>query len=320
MEKTERRIWWYSSILIGLMMSSPRLLALRENGIIAHYWRFNLAEFVMQMVFNIGFCCFLFYLNLTEGNGLAFLRHNKKYSWYYALNGTVMLVCCTVMGSIQRGCFMNEQLPKVYWSGYLTRFFLSTLLTGIIIKIIMLLRESKQKDKVNPHFLFNSLSSLSGIIREDPEKAQHFISHLSKIFRYSLARSQNHLVSIGDELIMIKSYEELLKMRFEKAFQLEIMVDVRYMGGMMPHLSLQPLLENAAKHNIASLTKPLKVKIYVSDHNLVVSNNLQEITSPENSTGIGLVNLNSRFRILMHKEIEIEKTNGSFIVKLPVIA
>jgi two-component system LytT family sensor kinase len=204
----------------------------------------------------------------------------------------------------------------------------------------MLMRESKEKDKendqlktafleaelealkeqLNPHFLFNSLSSLSGIVREDPEKAQYFISHLSKIFRYSLAGSQNHLVTIEDELTMIKSYEELLKMRFETAFQLETSIDKRYLGVMLPHLSLQPLLENAAKHNSASITKPLKVEIFISGHNLVVSNNLQQIIEPENSTGIGLANLNSRFRILMHKEIEIEKSNDSFRVKLPVIA
>jgi two-component system, LytTR family, sensor kinase len=233
---------------------------------------------------------------------------------------------------------MNLQLKGLYWSGYFSRFFLSTVLTGIIIKIIYLLRESKQKAKennqlktayleaelellkeqLNPHFLFNSLSSLSGIIKEDPEKAQHFISHLSKIFRYALARPLNHLVSVADELTMVRSYEQLLKMRFEDAFKLETHIGNDYLNYTIPHLTLQPLLENAAKHNLVSVIRPLKVKIHIEHDNLIVENNLQEITEPENSTGIGLANLNSRFRILMGREIEIHKTTDSFIVKLPL--
>jgi LytS/YehU family sensor histidine kinase len=107
-------------------------------------------------------------------------------------------------------------------------------------------------------------------------------------------------------------------MRFESAFLVEIAVDEAFLNVKIPHLSLQPLLENAARHNSASLKKPLKVKIYSKGHDLVVSNNLQLIKDPEHGTGIGLPNLNSRFRILMHREITIEKTNEEFIVKLPV--
>lgn len=213
-------------------------------------------------------------------------------------------------------------------------------MAGILIKTILLLRESKQKDneneqlktayleaelellkeQLNPHFLFNSLSSLSGIVREDPLKAQHFINHLSKTFRYALATSNEHMVTLDEELKMIRSYEQLLLMRFEEAFQLIVDIDSKYLNLKLPHLSLQPLIENAAKHNAASLARPLRVQILMADDKLLVSNNLQEITEPEHSTGIGLVNLNSRFRILMQQEIEIEKNKQSFIVKLPLKA
>jgi len=273
MDKSERRICWYSSFLIGLLLSSPKFLALRENGLAAQFWHFNLAELMFQVFYISGFCYLIFYINLR--------RHSASINrqiFNAFITVFLMVVCCLVGGVFQRRFFMNLQFKGLFWSGYFTRFFLSTLFAGIIIKIIHLLRKSKQKDKensqlktayleaelellkeqLNPHFLFNSLSSLSGIIREDPEKAQHFISHLSKIFRYALARPLNNIVSIGEELTMIR---------------------VDY---------------------------------------LVVKNNLQEITEPENSTGIGLANLNSRFRILMHREIEIQKTTDSFIVKLPI--
>jgi len=338
MDKTEKRICLYSSLLIGLAMSSPKFLALRQNGLVAHFWHFNLPELIFQVVSNIGFCYLLFYLNLKNDHAWSGPAYSKKQTTSYFLNFVLFVFCCLACGIFQRKVFINDQIRAVYWMGYFTRFFLSTMFTGIVIKIIFLLRQSTQKDKennqlktayleaelellkeqLNPHFLFNSLSSLSGVIREDPELAQHFIKHLSKIFRYALEKQHNHVVSIADELAMIRSYDQLLKMRFEKAFKLETTIEAKYLDFTIPHLTLQPLLENAAKHNSASLLKPLRVNIYIEEDYLVIKNNLQEIAEPENSTGTGLANLNSRFRILMHKEIEIEKTLDSFIVKLPL--
>lgn len=313
-------------------------MAFRGQGIIAHFWHFNLAELILQVAFNVGFCYFLFYLNLRDANAGLTVESAKTQAGRYLFNAILLLVSCLLCGVIQRQLFMSDQPRGIYWTGYLSRFFLSALFAGILIKIILLMRQSKQKDKennllktayleaelgllkeqLNPHFLFNSLSSLSGIVREDPQMAQHFINHLSKIFRYALAGQNDHLVVVAEELTMIKSYEQLLKMRFEKAFRLETNIEKHYLNYTLPHLTLQPLLENAAKHNSASITKPLKVYIYTEGDYMVVKNNLQEIAEPENSTGIGLANLNSRFRILMHKEIEIEKTKDSFIVKLPL--
>lgn len=338
MDKTENRIWWYSSFLIALLMTSPRFLALRENGIIARYWHFNLVELIFQLLSNTAFCYFLFYFNLNWMRSLLISHKSKNYLTIFLLNFVILIVFCLLAGTIQRHVFIGSQLWNLYWSGYFSRYVLSTLLAGIISKIILLLRESKRKDKenetlktayleaeiellkeqLNPHFLFNSLSSLSGVVREDPVRAQYFINHLSKIFRYALAQSTNHMVKLSDELKMIGSYEQLLVMRFENAFQLFIDVDDKYHNLLIPHLTLQPLIENAAKHNAATLAKPLIVKVYIADNMLVVHNNLNIIAEPEYSTGIGLANLNSRFNILMHREIEIEQDTESFIVKLPI--
>jgi len=319
-------------------MSSPRLLALRENGWMAQFWHFNLFEFLFQVLANMAFCYVLFYLNLKKSKGIPIKGSFPKQSFNLLITALLMFTCCLIAGVLQRRLFSNFQFKGVFWSGYFSRFFLSTVFTVIVLRIIQLVREGKKKDEehnhlqtayleaelgmlkeqLNPHFLYNTLSSLSAIVKEDPDKAQQFISHLSKIFRYSLDKSSNQMVTIEEELTMIKSYVQLLKMRFEDAFQLEITVAESYLPLKIPHLSLQPLLENAARHNSASLKKPLMVKIYSNGHNLVVTNNLQQISEPEGSTGIGLANLNSRFRILMHNDIAIEKTTAEFIVKLPV--
>jgi two-component system LytT family sensor kinase len=339
MDKTEKRICLYCSLLIALLTSSPRFLALRENGIVAHYWHFNLLEVLFQLVLTFAFCYLIFDINLKDGSALATYRSTGKYLPLVFYNFAVFFISFVVTGALQRIIFINSQISRLYWSGAFTRYAISFFLAGIMMKIILLLRESKQKDseneqlktayleaelellkeQLNPHFLFNSLSSLSGIVREDPVKAQHFINHLSKIFRYALAKSGDHLVTLSDELKMIRSYEQLLLMRFEKAFELLIDIDEDKLDLKIPHLSLQPLLENAAKHNSATLANPLCVKVFMEDDKLIVSNNLQEVFEPENSNGIGLVNLNSRFRILMQRDIEIEKTKESFMVKLPLI-
>ncbi len=172
------------------------------------------------------------------------------------------------------------------------------------------------KDQMNPHFLFNSLSSLSAVVRESPALAQRYIMHLSRVFRYALERPENNLVTLGDELRMVDSFGQLLKMRFEDSFRLEVNVDSRFLNYRLPHLSLQPVLENAAKHNAATLECPLVVRILVEDDWIIVINNLNPMEAESNGTG--LLNLSERFRILMRQEIIIEKQADVFLVKLPL--
>lgn len=338
MDHNEKRICGYSSLLIALMVNAPKLLALRENGIIAHYWHFDLAELVFQFLYNLVFCAILFYLNLEDQAGLTRYRNHNRYGIYYLFNALLLLIAMLVGTILQYTLFANNRLPGVFWMGYFARFGLSSIMIGIVIRIILLLRETRLKDKehellksayleaqlellkeqLNPHLLFNSLSSLSGVVREDPKLAQFYIFHLSKVFRNALSRSGTALVTLADELQVLKSYAQLLSMRLEKAFHLEIELDENDLSSLIPHLSLQPLLENAAKHNFATVQSPLTVHIHREDGWLIISNNLQEITLPESSTGIGLANLNERFRLLLQREIGIEKINGMFVVKLPL--
>ncbi|WP_412469277.1 sensor histidine kinase [Pedobacter sp. KLB.chiD] len=340
MDKNELRICGYSSVLIALMVNSARLLALRTNGVMARYWQFDLGELTFQFLFNLLFCAALFYLNLKKDMVFSFVkyREQKRYGIYFATNFFLVFLLIVAGNFLQYTLFAGNHLGGMYRMGYFARFGMSTILIGITIRIILLLRETKQKNKdheqlqsayleaqvellkeqLNPHLLFNSLSSLSGIVREDPKLAQFYIFHLSKVFRHALTRSGTALVTVETELETLKSYAQLLNMRFEKAFRLEIEIEQHHHHSKLPHLSLQPLLENAAKHNAATAANPLVVRIFIKEEYLIVINNLQEIASPENSTGIGLANLNKRFRLLVNREIEIEKTNELFIVKLPL--
>jgi two-component system LytT family sensor kinase len=337
MEKTEKQLWFYSSLLIAVLLNSGRLLALRENGIVAHYWHFNAAEFAFQLLGQLGFCYFLFYLNLSNGQ-LSSYRYNKKYLPYITFNFLTSFFCMVLLGAMQKRIFRfnPNQIPGAYWAGYLTRYGLAVILIGIIIKLILLMRQNRQqlleheqlknayttaelellKEQLNPHFLFNSLSSLSGVVREDPALAQQYIKHLSAVFRYTLVKPVNSLVTVDEELTMVRSFAQLLTMRFEGAFELNIDIDRSFLTYKLPHLSLQPLLENAAKHNAATVKVPLQVTISICDGKLSVRNNLNPVDA--DGTGTGLANLNQRYKILLQQDIDIEKTTNHFTVKLPL--
>jgi len=175
------------------------------------------------------------------------------------------------------------------------------------------------KDQLNPHFLFNSLNVLSNLVYDNPDTASKFIRQLSKIYRYVLDVQQEELVALARELEFAENYLSLQKIRFEEGLQYDISVD-KNKTGFLPPLSLQLLLENAIKHNIASMANPLKIKITLDGNVLVVKNNLQIKSSiPEESAGIGLSNIRKRYELLSSENMSVEEENGYFIVRLPLL-
>ncbi|WP_035078283.1 sensor histidine kinase [Anditalea andensis] len=180
-------------------------------------------------------------------------------------------------------------------------------------------RYQSLKDQLNPHFLFNSLNALSNLVYEDADKSAHFIQQLSKIYRYVLDVQQEELVSLDKELDFAKSYLSLQKIRFEDSLRYKIIVNGTQ-GYMLPPLSLQLLLENAVKHNIASMAIPLNIFIEQKGDSLWVCNDLQPKSGPlEDTTGVGLENINNRYELLSHRKPEILQENNQFIVKLPLL-
>jgi two-component system LytT family sensor kinase len=123
MDKTEKRICLYSAILIGLSLSSPKLLALRENGLMARYWHFNFPELLFQMIYSIAFCYFIFYINLRKGKAAAIYGGFGKQILNIFFNIFLMLFCCLAGGIMQRRLFLNFQLKGVFWSGYSTHHY-----------------------------------------------------------------------------------------------------------------------------------------------------------------------------------------------------
>jgi two-component system LytT family sensor kinase len=175
------------------------------------------------------------------------------------------------------------------------------------------------KNQINPHFLFNSLNTVSSLISTKPEVAERFISRLSSIYRYILDNSNKNKVSLQSELDFINDYFDLYKIRDEEKILLTIDAPNADSFWILP-VSLQILIENAIKHNMATRENPLKISIYIENQHIVVKNNLQKMALQLKSTKIGLKNLAERISLITGEEIAIEETNTDFIVKLPLLS
>jgi len=175
------------------------------------------------------------------------------------------------------------------------------------------------KSQINPHFLFNSLNSLTSLIQIDGLQAINYVHKLSSVYRYMLHSNDKNLIKLEEELNFLQAYLHLLQIRFGTAFNYSIIIDAAYQGYFIPPLTLQLLVENAVKHNIVSTNLPLKVEISIAKGKLEVKNNLQKRTTPIISHQMGLVNLVTRYSFVTNDEIEIVETNVAFVVSLPLI-
>jgi sensor histidine kinase YesM len=176
------------------------------------------------------------------------------------------------------------------------------------------------KNQVNPHFLFNSINTLSSLIHEDKERAEKFIGEMSNVYRYLLRNNEEELVPLSTELKFIQSYYHLLKTRYGNGIEMKINVDKEIENYLLPPLTLQLLVENAVKHNNVLKDKPLLIEIYTGvNSTLIVKNNLQKKTSKVDSSKIGLNNIKEKFRLLNQPDVVIKEMPAMFMVTLPLI-
>ncbi|MCX6216099.1 histidine kinase [Spirosoma sp.] len=208
------------------------------------------------------------------------------------------------------------------------------------------------KSQVNPHFLFNSLNSLSSLIADEPQRAEQFVNEMASVYRYMLQTNTrastlssanrwgdtmgvaeedsgdedaDQLTSLDNELTFIESYYHLLKTRHGAGLDLTIRVNERYRQHRIPMLTLQLLVENAVKHNVVLASKPLKIEILTTEAGqLIVRNNLQRknIRSGLNrfeSTQSGLMNIQAKYQLLGYPQLAIAAGPDYFTVTLPLL-
>ncbi len=174
--------------------------------------------------------------------------------------------------------------------------------------------------QISPHFLFNSLNSLSMLVREHEEqKSLTYIDQLSYIFRYTLQSGERSITTLGEEMRFAQAYIYLFNIRYADKLFFDIDIPEEFLMWKMPSLTLQPLLDNAVKHNTITRSKPFRVTIKIVDNSLIISNAKHPKLDPEPSTGIGLKNLSQRWELLTHGHISIVDSDDNFEVGLPLL-
>ena len=256
---------------------------------------------------------------------------------FVVLVAGILFVIVSAMVSMQQGVSLDlffKQLPEKELRGFIIGSSFG-LLTGTVIyffiELITVIKREQSlneeklcyqyetlKNQMNPHFLFNSLNTLSSIIYQDTKLADRFIVKLSSIYRYILDQQDNKMVNLENELTFVRDYFYLQQLRDNDRIHLDIDIETPTRYLILP-VSLQLLVENALKHNAATDDKPLKIRISISgvDH-ILVENNLQPRQQINGSFKIGLKNLSERVRILTGKELLIEQNNERFCVKVPI--
>ncbi|HWI94059.1 MAG TPA: histidine kinase [Flavisolibacter sp.] len=226
-----------------------------------------------------------------------------------------------------------------FTKGYLTlitvNFFLTFLNEGIsrFEKFKITITENEQlkkeymhsqllglKSQMNPHFLFNSLNSLSSLIHENSDVAEEFLDHMSKVYRYLLRNNEEKLVPIETEINFIRSYYFLLKARHEEGLQLHIELSLQNKERWIPPLTLQMIIENAMNQNAISRSKPLTIYIRDHEHGLEIINSVAPKINNVNSNFEIEENINNKYRLLCGCEIGIEENEKKRSIVLPVIA
>lgn len=202
---------------------------------------------------------------------------------------------------------------------FFTKWRESALQQEALKRAHLALQYQSLRDQVRPHFLFNSLSSLVTLINTDQEKATRFVHKLSDVYRYLLEQRDVELVPMEEEVRFLEDYLYLQKIRYGKSLRVSIRLEGADQRMVLP-LSLQMLVENAIKHNEASVSHPLSIEICLTDEGKIrISNNLQRKEMPEKSPGLGIENLRKRLSFYTTYPLQIEEGSGKYIVTLPTL-
>jgi sensor histidine kinase YesM len=269
-----------------------------SKNIIIRYFFFYIACFIAAF---IEFILFLYIIYWINGGDLSKVFYNFIHfefkGWFKGVNngllfGTFLFVIGIWQEALKRAeKFKEEKLMFQY----------ETL-----------------KNQINPHFLFNSLNTLSSLVGTNAELAEHFIQKLSMIYRYVLEYREAELIDLQSELTFVNDYFYLQQIRDEDKISLNIDIVEIENYKILP-MSLQLLVENALKHNSCTRESPLKILIRQHNDTLEVTNNLQKKLSMDHTAGIGLKNLGERTKFIAKTELQVIETSSEFKVIVPLI-
>lgn len=175
------------------------------------------------------------------------------------------------------------------------------------------------KSQLSPHYLFNSMNTISSLIYRDPNIAENFIRNLADTFNYVLHTKDVQLVTLKEELEALKDFNYLLRIRYAEAVDLQIDIPKELLSSVIPPLTLQLLIENAVKHNIVTDDDPLRINLCQEGEKIIVQNNKTGKPSNTSSHKVGLENIKKRYAFFTPRDIKVNDET-SFRVELPILS
>lgn len=331
--KTFRAInaFWIA-IVGGLMLTAISLLAHVQSG-----WRLDSNfHFVYSLAVNF---LLMFIILVTNFNVIKSNRLTVRWKYVVGIASSIIVAVLfsAIAGWIHRILYDNIRLSDPD-SINLTRDIIvaafAVLISIVLYSITRRQQVTLEKEKlqtenlmvryealekqIDPHFLFNSLNTLSGLIGNDDNKAQQYLHQLASSYRYIMQAKR--LVTLEDELNFVDSYSQMMQIRYGENLKIERKVDSRYLHYQLIPISLQHLMENALKHNTISGRYPLTITLETTKNgNFRVSNPIRPKQEDVGNSGLGLANLRKRYQMLGQKDIIISNTDSTFSVEIPLI-
>ncbi len=283
-------------------------LDLRVIAFLDYYASWN-GRIVKRVIFEILFVSILGVFTAFLLTGIASLIHKYPESFY-----------CAFINNIMISIVSNFMLMIIleFWVSLFEKNK-SELKEQIMESEISNLKYEVLKSQIEPHFIFNSLNTMSGLIGTEPERAQKFFDELSLIYRYVLETIDSKCVRLSQELEFLESYRFLLEIRFSNKIIFHIQKTEEYLDWWLPPLCLQFAVENALKHNSLSDISPLMINIYCQHDSIYVVNNVQYKYSREYSSGIGQRNINKRYAIITEILPIYFSEGGKYYSKFPLL-
>ena len=261
---------------------------------------------------------------------------DRKSSAGHILATAVFLIALSAVAAALVGSglpfeFRRPSSAKSFLELALVAFIAEVMIYSVIymIEYAITARATPRRKRIAPtspssststHFLFNSLNILDALVLDGRDReASEYIHKLAGIYRYMLRNEEEGTVTLRDEMTYVEMYRDLLKVRFQEGFDVEVGIRPEDLSRHVVPCSVQLLIENATKHNAVSPAKPLKVSVMSDGETLTVTNNLIPKITEAQSSGLGLNYIRQQYRDRSGKGIEIIRTDDFYKVKLPLL-
>ncbi|MEM9076944.1 MAG: histidine kinase [Bacteroidota bacterium] len=351
----KNRLVKWSIILIGsflltILVSMPTIISMRNLEALGIY-TFKPAQYLGRIVLSFLISFTFLFINVSFNKiGIGKFKINLlKVRSILSLNVFVF----TLIMILALGAMLNKtdswylDLGLDQFKGFRLRFVISQVVPNLFIMIAGVLVGSSYrflrvnynmriqneklnkevsdaklaslKEQLNPHFMFNSFSTINELVDESPEKTKKFVHHMSDLYRFVLRNEQTDRVILAEELQFAMNFYTMLKERFGESLHCHVSVPNKVMGMYVPPMSIQMLIENAIKHNTFDEKHPLNIHIVHHNMAIKITNNMKKRTMV-GSHQMGLFNLSQRYKLLSDKEVLIKKTEHQFEVQIPLLS